>query len=68
MVTYNRPIPIKEFEYDLKYVEGPFGDISTTSYENVDKGVSVLTNLGHINTALFIPSPKQWKMFSCACK
>lgn len=67
-VSYNKPFPIKEFEYELKYTEGPFGDIDTISYENEEKGVSVLTNLGRINTAIFAPTPEQHKKYAYECK
>jgi hypothetical protein len=67
-VTYNKPFPIKDFEYELKYAKGPFGDVNTIAYENKEKGVSVLTNLGRINTAIFVPTPEQYKQFAYRCK
>jgi len=67
-VSYNKPFPIKEFEYELKYVEGPFGDIDTITYENSEKGVDVFTNLGRVGTAIFGPTPEQYRKFSYDCK
>lgn len=66
-VSYYKSIPMKEFEYDLKVKEGPFGDIKTIIYENRDKGVSVMTNRGLINTAVFVPTPKQHEKLAYEC-
>ena len=67
-VSYNKPFPIKDFEYELKYKEGPFGDIDTTVYKNPENGVYVLVNLGRINTAIFTPTPEQNRKFLYDCK
>lgn len=71
-VSYNKKILLSEFEYKLKYAEGPFGDIDTFGYESSEKGVSVLVNedmFGNkvISTASFIPTIEQHRKFSYEC-
>ncbi|MEZ5421576.1 MAG: hypothetical protein R2682_00605 [Pyrinomonadaceae bacterium] len=67
-VSYNKPFPLKDFEYRLEYAEGPFGDVDTTAYKNEEKGVSVFVNLGRINTANFMPTPDQRKKYAYDCR
>jgi len=66
-VSYNKQFPIKDFEYNVKYAEGPFGDIGTIAYENLEKGVSVFTVDGVVGTAFFKPTLKQHRKFSYSC-
>lgn len=71
-VSYNEPILLSEFEYELKYVEGPFGDINGYSYQNSDKGVSGLVHEDmfgdkRIHEAHFGPNFEQHRKFSYEC-
>jgi hypothetical protein len=71
-VSYNKPILLSEFEYELKYAEGPFGDIDGYSYENPEKGVSALVHkdmFGNksIHQAFFGPNVEQHRKFSYKC-
>lgn len=67
VVSYYKPIPIKEFGYELKYKEGPFGDIGTIAYSNEEKGISVFTDNGLITTAIFMPTLTQRKKLTYDC-
>jgi len=66
-IAYNKPFPIPDFPFKLKYIEGPFGDIDTVAYGNKEKGISVLTNNGRINTVIVQATPKQRKKFAYNC-
>lgn len=71
-VSYNKPILLSEFEYELKYAEGPFGDIEGYSYENSEKGVSVLVHKDmfgnkRIHNAYFRLNVEQHRKFSFEC-
>jgi hypothetical protein len=65
-VSYNVPILIKDFPYNLTFREKLY-DIDTLVYENVDSGVSVTANNGYVATATFVPTPAQHKKFAYPC-
>ncbi|MCA1624014.1 MAG: hypothetical protein LC778_09485, partial [Acidobacteria bacterium] len=67
-VSLYKPYPLAEFEYELKYVQGPFGDISTVAYENVEKGVWVFSNQGLVRSIIYRPTQKEREQFSYPCK
>jgi hypothetical protein len=67
-VDYYKRIPIKDFQYALKYAETLPNDISTEIYENEENGVSVFTHNGLISTAIFLPTPEQHKKFAFECQ
>jgi hypothetical protein len=68
VVSYNKNIPIKEFEYELKFVKKLNNDIDSIVYENEQNNISVLTQLGFVSTAIFIPTQEQHKKFAFECK
>ncbi len=68
VVSYNKNIPIKEFEYDLKFVQKLNNDIDTIVYENEENNISVFTHLGLVSYAVFIPTQEQHKKFAFECK
>jgi hypothetical protein len=68
VVSYHKNIPIKEFEYELKFVKKLYNDIDEDWYANNEKGVSVLSQIGLVSSAVFVPTHEQHKKFAYECK
>jgi len=67
-ISYNKRFPIDQFQYKLKYVEGPPDDIGTLTYESKEVGVSASTLNGEISTAFFGPTSHQLKELGYLCE
>ena len=66
-VTYYKQIPLKDFEYKLKFVEELNNDISTVVYENSENGIGVFSHNGLISDVIYVPTPKDHKKYSYPC-
>ncbi len=67
-VSYHKPFPLSEFEYEVKYIEGPFGDINTTIYGDKEKGVEVFTINSQVSYVGYIPTEMEYQKLSYPCK
>lgn len=67
-VSYNKRLPIKDFEYELKFAEKLENDIGTIIYENSEKGVAVYVQNEVITDAMFGPTPEQNRKYLYECK
>jgi hypothetical protein len=69
VVSYHKPFPIKDFEYELKFSQIMSSDIETATYENSEKGiVAQVDGNGLVETVLFGPAPKRFQELSYNCK
>lgn len=67
-ISYHKSFPLSEFEYEVKYIEGPFGDINTTVYGDKEKGIRVFTIDGHVSYVGYIPTEMEYQKLSYLCK
>lgn len=67
-MSLNKGIPIKDFEYKLKFAEKLENDIVTIVYDNREKGVRAYVQNGVITNAFFGPTPEQRKKYAYECK
>lgn len=66
--SFNKRIPMEDFEYELKFAERIENDIVTIVYDNREKGVGAYVHNGLITRAFFGPTPEQRKKYAYDCK
>jgi len=67
-VSFNKRFPLEQFEYKLKYVRGPYGDIGTTEYENKELGIRAYVLDGEISSVVFEPTASQSEELGFQCE
>ena len=67
-VSFNKRFSLEQFEYKLKYVRGPYGDIGTIEYENKELGIRANVLNGEISSVVFEPTASQSKELGYQCE
>lgn len=67
-VSYNKHIRIAEFEYELKFAQKLNNDIDTEVYKNEANNVSVFSNNGLVETAIFSATRELHKKYAIECR
>jgi len=68
IVSFNKRFSLEQFEYKLKYVRGPYGDIGTIEYENKELGIRANVLNGEISSVVFEPTASQSKELGYQCE
>jgi len=64
-VSYNKPIPLAQFDYKLVFAETLANDVGSTIFENIEKGVTAYVQNGTVTSAIFTSSPDLHKRYAC---